>query len=63
MLMTNQQPAELAEPGVGSLHDPAALITPQFASIFVAPLLVVLPVRRDQFDASLLSRSRSGSES
>src|SRR5271157_1041188 len=54
MLMTNQQPAKLAEPGVGSFHDPAALITPQFAPIFVAPFLIVLPVRRDQFNASLL---------
>jgi hypothetical protein len=54
MLMTNQQPAKLAEPGVGSFHDPAALITPQFAPIFVAPLLIVLAVRRDQFNASFL---------
>ena len=52
--MTNQQSAELPEPGVGSFHDPAALVAPQLAPIFVAPLLVVLPVRRDQFDASLL---------
>ena len=54
MLMTNQQAAELAEPGMGSLHDPAALVASQFAFIFVAPLLVVGPVRRNQFDASLL---------
>ena len=54
MLMTNQQPAKLAEPGVGSFHDPAALITSQFAPVLVAPLLVVLPVRRDQFNASFL---------
>src|SRR5271165_1274380 len=54
MLMTNQQAAKLAEPGVGSFHDPAALITPQFAPILVAPFLIVLPVRRDQFSASLL---------
>src|SRR5271157_1596672 len=54
MFMTNQQPAKLAQPGVGSFHDPAALITPQFAPVFVAPLLTVLPVRRDQFNASLL---------
>src|SRR5271157_2818874 len=54
MFMTNQQTAKLAEPGVGSLHDPAALITPQFAPILVAPFLIVLPVRRNQFNASLL---------
>src|ERR1035437_3930119 len=54
MLMTHQQAAELTEPGVGSFHDPAALVAPQFAFIFIAPLLVVGPVRRNQFDASLL---------
>ncbi len=54
MLMANQQSAELTEPCVGSLHDPAAKIPPQFASIFVAPQLVVLPVGRNQFDATLL---------
>src|ERR1035437_3424051 len=54
MLMTNQQAAKLAEPGVGSFHDPAALIASQFAPIFVAPLLIVLPVRCNQFNASLL---------
>ena len=54
MLMTNQQAAELSEPGMGSFHYPAALITSQFAPVLVAPLLVVLPVRRDQFNASLL---------
>src|SRR5271165_240986 len=41
MLMTNQQSAELAEPCVGSLHDPATNVSSQFAPIFVAPLLVV----------------------
>ncbi len=38
MLMSNQQSAELTEPCVGSFDDPAALISPQFAPIFVAPL-------------------------
>ena len=55
--MTDQQASELTEPRIGSLHDPTALVAPQFASIFVTPLLVVLPVRRDQFDASLLQSS------
>ena len=31
MLMTNQQAAELAELGVGSLHDPSPLIAAKFA--------------------------------
>src|SRR5664280_1410284 len=54
MLMTHQQAAELSEPGIGSFHDPAALVASQFALIFIAPLLVVGPIRRNQFDASLL---------
>jgi hypothetical protein len=54
MLMTNQQSAELAKPCIGPLHNPAANITPQFASIFVPPLLVVFPVGRNQFDAAFL---------
>jgi hypothetical protein len=44
MLMTDQLASELTKPCVGSLHDPAALITPQFAPIFVAPSLIVPPV-------------------
>jgi len=54
MLVTHQQSAELAKPCISSLHNPATNITPQFASIFVAPLPVVLPVGRNQFDAALL---------
>jgi hypothetical protein len=54
MLMPNQQTAELTKPCVGSLHDPAALITPQFAPIFVASFLVVLAVGGNQFDPSFL---------
>ena len=54
MLMTDQQASELTKPRMGSLHNPAALITPQFAAIFVAPSLVVLAVGRNQFNPSLL---------
>jgi hypothetical protein len=54
MLMTNQQAAELAEPGVGSLHDPAALVASQLTSIFVPPLLVAAAVRDNQFNPTLL---------
>ena len=60
MLMADQQAAELTEPGVGSLHNPAALITPQFAAIFVAPSLVVLPVGRNQFNPSLFQALTQG---
>ncbi len=52
--MTNQQPAKLTKPGIGSLHDPAAPVSPHLAPIFITPVLVVLPVRRNQFNAPLL---------
>ena len=52
--MSYQESSELSEPRVGSLNDPAALVSAQFAPVFVAALLVVLPVWGDQFDASLL---------
>src|SRR6202521_2784369 len=54
MLMTDQQASELTKPRMGSLHNPAALITPQFAPILVAPSLIVFPVGRNQFNPSLL---------
>ena len=50
MLMTDQQPAELSQPRIGPLHNPAALVAPQFASIFVTPFFVVLPVGDNQFN-------------
>src|SRR5437016_6009998 len=52
--MTSQQAAELAQPSVGSLDNPATLVTSQLASIFVPPFPVVVPVRRNQFNTSLL---------
>ena len=63
MLMTNQQAAELTEPSVGSLHDPATLIAPQFASIFITPFLVVAPVGHNQLNAALLEPLPQWSES
>lgn len=54
MLVTNQQSAELAQPSVGALHDPAPLVTPHLASIVIAPVLVVFPVRCQQLDGALL---------
>ena len=54
MFMTNQQATELSEPSIGPLHDPTASITPQLASIFIAPGSVVLAVGHDQFNASLV---------
>jgi hypothetical protein len=54
MFMTNQQSAELAEPCIGPLYNPAALVSPQLASVFVPSLLVVRPIGHNQFDAALL---------
>ena len=54
MFMPYQEPSELAEPRVGPLDDPAALVTAQFPPVLVAPMLVVLSIRSDQFDAALL---------
>src|SRR5438128_10595679 len=54
MLMTHQQSAELAQPGVGAFDDPTPPVAAQFAPIFVAPAPIVLPVRRDQLDAAFL---------
>jgi hypothetical protein len=52
--MTNEQAAELAEPGVGSFDDPAAFVASQLAAIFIAPVPAVFSVGDDQFDAALL---------
>ena len=52
MLMTNQQPAELPEPGIGSLHDPSPLIAAEFTAVFVSPFLVVAPVGSNQLNAA-----------
>jgi hypothetical protein len=51
MLMANQQPAELTEPGVGAFDDPAAFVSPQLAAIFIAPVLVVASVLSLKFAA------------
>ena len=52
MLMTDQQAAELTEPGIGPLDDPATFVTSEFAAILVAPLFVVAAVRNDQIYAA-----------
>ena len=50
--MTNQQPTELSQPCIGSLHDPAVFIPPKLAPVFVPPMLVILPIGHDQFDSA-----------
>ena len=52
--MANQKSAELTEPGVGAFDDPAAFVSSQLAAIFIAPVLVVAPVRHNQIDTTLL---------
>jgi hypothetical protein len=54
MLMANQQSAELPQPGIRSLHDPSPLVAPHFAPVVVALPLIVLSIRSDQFDGTLL---------
>ena len=51
--MSNEKSAELTKPGVGALYDPASLVAPEFASIFVAPELAVLAIWNDEVDAAL----------
>jgi hypothetical protein len=54
MFMTDQQTAELTEPGIGPLHDPSPLVAPHFASVVVELPPVVLSIRSDQFDGPFL---------
>ena len=52
MFMTDEQSAELSQPGVGAFDNPAPFVASQFPAIFVSPLLVVFPVRHNQLDAA-----------
>jgi hypothetical protein len=60
--MAHQQSAELTEPCVGALDDPAPLITPELATVFVTSEFAVLAVWDDEIDAALLEplAERSG---
>lgn len=51
--MANQQSAKLSQPGVGALDDPATLVTPQLAPVFISSLFVVFPIGDNQFDSAL----------
>ena len=46
--MANEESAELTEPGVGAFDDPAALISSEFSSVLVSPVLAVFAIRDDQ---------------
>jgi len=52
MVVTNQQATELTKPSVGALDLPASFVASQFSAILVSPFLIVLPVGRDQLNAS-----------
>jgi hypothetical protein len=52
--MTNQQSAELSQPGVGALDDPASSVPSEFPSVLMLSLLVVFAVRDDEVNATLL---------
>ena len=54
MLVTNQQSAKLPEPCIGSFHNPSALVAVDLADIVIAPQIVVVSVRCNQFDSSFL---------
>src|SRR6516165_9513317 len=60
MVMADQQTSELPEPCIGSFNDPSAFVAPQFSAIVVPPLLVVVSVRSNQFDAPLLPTLAQG---
>jgi hypothetical protein len=51
--MTDEESAELTQPGVGTFDDPAAFISSEFSSVLVAPVLAVLAIRDDEVDTAL----------
>lgn len=54
MVATNQQSAELSESCIGSFRNPSELVAVKLAANFIASSLVVVPVRRNQFNTLLL---------
>ena len=45
VLMSNEESAELAEPGVGAFDNPAALVASALPAVLVAPELTTTPTR------------------
>jgi hypothetical protein len=58
--MTDEESAELTEPGVGALDDPTAFISSEFSSVLVAPVLAVLAIGNDEVDAPLFEPFAQG---
>lgn len=52
--MAHQQAAELTKLHAGSFDNPTPFIVAQFSPVLVAPVFVVLLVRRDQLDSPYL---------
>ena len=52
--MADEESTELTEPRVGAFYDPASLVAPELAPVFVAPVLAVLAIRNDEVDAPFL---------
>jgi hypothetical protein len=50
--MSNNESAELTEPGIDAFDDPASFIAPELPAVLVLSLLVVFPARNDEVDAS-----------
>ena len=48
--MTDQESAEVPQPGIGPLDDPTATVATQLAAVLVGRLRVVRPLRDDRFD-------------
>ena len=52
--MTDEKPAELTKPGVGSFDDPSSFVTAQLTAVLEAPLDPIEAVGHDQVDAAFL---------
>ena len=53
VLVANDQPTEVLQPGDASLDDPASLVTSELATILSGWLHSILAVRTDQFGSSI----------
>ena len=54
MVITHDQPAEVAQPGKRAFDFPSAFVPPKLPAVLRLELLAVAAVLADQFDATLL---------
>jgi hypothetical protein len=52
--MTNEESAELSQPGVCAFDGPASFAAPELSAVLVSPVLAALAVGNDEVDAALL---------